>query len=1324
MGLNGGSTGSGYTTGTQRVLFFSFQDMDHITRIIHISDLHLRSSAQTELTDALQSLRRLLETEITHREQTVIVVTGDVLDEYRTRSIDACTIALLLNLLCILNNGARRCIIIPGNHDLKNGGCLGAFLSTELPMWPRILYSETGEIDEGNLRFHIVPASPVSIKPEAALCLPSVNDPQRIHIGLHHGPCNPASGLNVPDGYTLVLLGDLHEVRFAPSRDADPEHVGVTNSGPHRWQPGAWAYAGSMVQKTHGERCDDHGLLVWDLVARTCTFRPVCSGILRITIDRVDPSRGLLHDEKRDQWIACDAAILRNTKVRMVVKGITQEVIQSVIPTHIDFVIDRHVSTPSTAAPWNAGPDSCFTTDSQEFHFTDSRDAWTEELDCALRAEDPARVDAPFMRRIMTTPGHLLDGHDEDRELRQCVQQCTQDMSTEGLGYNETTIERIEAQNVLGLKDVDLTLLGAADIVLLTGPNASGKSSLFECVCLGLFGSLPRKRQGSTTLSNTERFAGYLRGDAGRGYVRLKARITRPLPTVVTILRQWVRGKDTTDISETVTITPKPHMVDHKKETDRWLEDTFGKLEDFVASSMLTQFQDGSLFSKEQKKEHGARNCVNEVRDFYTRLAFLQPLDNMIHAVRRALHLREARNKDIHCTIEKMQDMHHFLTVPTADVAEESAAELEQKIRNLWSQRESIMAVKPRAGVRSGPRVLAQGFTVDLYLQRWGTHWKTLEDDCSRVVSMVNVLLENINPSDVLPPLSTEELRCHCTAVEERLSEYRQWLEPVDRAGAKRRVPLHVQEPAVWVRTQLEANKHKQEMILRAHETDEDGLCARYQQLPDVPPWNKPHCARILQETSCAPLESDVENLRDTVNVAKHRRDETERIIASHWKSMHVDYNPSHSTVTRALRTLQQYPDAAGLHQQLEDAQQQKTRHHEARCMQQWRVIYSTWTCKCKSCIAIETVTQQQPVSATSDYSNLETAIQYHKDAGHWFALDTLYRDLQEQITQFNHQQEMLRKNEGDLSNHRALSHKKEIARTYMQTHDELTANARLIEDHGTFLLTKRSQPDYELLLAMYSAEDALRTAAAKLDGHMGTTACQAHCDYDATISTIEGLITHLKSQRPQNHHDLLTTQRIREEFRQMQCNGDKLETVCTTLRVMKECLSAHRSRVLHRVNERLCHLVTKFCKPVGLELKGWCEPRDQRFRWSVKALHATGNDWIGASGFEKCILEFTARVAMCLLSNARCRYTQLFVDEGFTSADGSNQGRLPGLIAEIAKCRRFHSILLVTHMPALMPANGLFEGTPVTHIRLKKSVMGAVLHYPSLHKRARDGPG
>ena len=513
----------------------------------------------------------------------------------------------------------------------------------------------------------------------------------------------------------------------------------------------------------------------------------------------------------------------------------------------------------------------------------------------------------------MTTPGHLLDGHDADRELKQCVQQCTQDMSTEGLGYNETTIERIEAQNVLGLKDVDLTLLGAADIVLLTGPNASGKSSLFECVCLGLFGSLPRKRQGSTTLSNTERFSGYLRGDAGRGHVRLKARITRPSPTVVTILRQWVRGKDTTEILETVTITPKPHMVDHKKETDRWLEDTFGKLEDFVASSMLTQFQDGSLFSKEQKKEHGVRNCVNEVRDFYTRLAFLQPLDNMIHAVRRALHLQEARQKDIYRVIGKLQNMHPFLTEPTAGFAEQSAAELEEKIRNLWSQRECIMAVKPRASIRPGPRVLAQGFSVDLYLQRWGTPWKTLEDDCSRVVSMVNVLLENINPSDVLPPLSTEELRCHCTAVEERLSKYRQWSEPVDRAGARRRVPLHVKEPAVWVRTQLEANTQKQKAMLRAHGTDEDGLCARYQQLPDVPPWDKLHCTRILQETSCAPLRSDVDDLRDTMNVAEHRREETNRIIESHWKSMHVEYNPLHSTVTKALRTLQQNPDAADL---------------------------------------------------------------------------------------------------------------------------------------------------------------------------------------------------------------------------------------------------------------------------------------------------------------------------------------------------------------------------------------------------------------------------
>ena len=143
----------------------------------------------------------------------------------------------------------------------------------------------------------------------------------------------------------------------------------------------------------------------------------MCSGIVRITIDRVDPTRSLLHDEKRDQWIACDTAILRDTKVRMVVKNITQEVIQSVIPTHIDFVIDRLVSTRTAAALWNSGPGSCFETDSHQFCFNDSRDAWTDELGRALQAQDPASVDTPFMRRIITTPGHLLDGHHEDREL-------------------------------------------------------------------------------------------------------------------------------------------------------------------------------------------------------------------------------------------------------------------------------------------------------------------------------------------------------------------------------------------------------------------------------------------------------------------------------------------------------------------------------------------------------------------------------------------------------------------------------------------------------------------------------------------------------------------------------------------------------------------------------------------------------------------------------------------------------------------------------------------------------------------------------------------
>jgi DNA repair exonuclease SbcCD ATPase subunit len=137
-----------------------------------------------------------------------------------------------------------------------------------------------------------------------------------------------------------------------------------------------------------------------------------------------------------------------------------------------------------------------------------------------------------------------------------------------------------------------------------------------------------------------------------------------------------------------------------------------------------------------------------------------------------------------------------------------------------------------------------------------------------------------------------------------------------------------------------------------------------------------------------------------------------------------------------------------------------------------------------------------------------------------------------------------------------------------------------------------------------------------------------------------------------------------------------------------------------------LTGIVTRFLRPLGLGLVG-VKDQHKRFKWLVTKDGSTYEHHL-ASGFEKGIIDFMARVAMCLVSSSASRFTQLFIDEGLLAADVTNRSKLGELISQISQ--DFCGIIMVSHMPEMTE---MTEGS-INVVRVPVS--------PTVHHRGNMG--
>ena len=282
-----------------------------VTHVIHIADIHVRiGDHATARVDEYRCVFNAFCDQLGHHAAVndgtaLLVIAGDVFhNKGRMDSVAGKLFFEWINRML----GMLPIVVICGNHDFRQEtpdftDMIELFTTpyvssneTSSTRFPIHYLQKTGHYVWGNVGFGltsikdtlrayntagILDELPTFPAPAVLRAHPGV----ALTVALFHGSITqsalpsgraiaPAKGypLDWFAGYDVVMLGDNHKQQVH-DRDRDHDH-------------GAWGYPGSLIQQDFGEPLLGHGYLVWDLATRTATAHHVQNPYGAITVSR------------------------------------------------------------------------------------------------------------------------------------------------------------------------------------------------------------------------------------------------------------------------------------------------------------------------------------------------------------------------------------------------------------------------------------------------------------------------------------------------------------------------------------------------------------------------------------------------------------------------------------------------------------------------------------------------------------------------------------------------------------------------------------------------------------------------------------------------------------------------------------------------------------------------------------------------------------------------------------------------------------------------------------------------------------------------------
>ncbi len=448
-------------------------DKFEIEKIIHISDIHIKSIRKTEYEDVFNKFYDFLKSNTS--KKTLVVITGDLIDNETDPVCIQMTKKFILNIC-----KTTRCLIIPGNHDinisnkLDNLDKITAVIEHMEYLHPYYLLSNEGHYHFKNIIFTFT-----------GLFSNNILEPiqtNKIKISLYHGRIKEV--MNIEDGktnsgifsineffdkgYNYILLGDIHQRQI------------IKNTNNKAF------YAGSLIQQKVDEEYIKGGYILDLKKNKVASFdiENIFSTV-RIELDKDGQPNidiNTLPKQMNIQFInkSMDDKNIENFKIEL---GKKNKILNK---TSTIYKVDDKFNTNIKIGE-------------KEYELASIGDKNSiYELINKYITENKIITDEIKKKNIMEKLNNLLDNNKYD--FNNCNNGIKKNINIESLEFSNIAI--------YGKKNyIDFKKLSENKLIFLSGNNDLGKTTIIDTVHIALFGESIKEGTKVNIINNNENSA-------------------------------------------------------------------------------------------------------------------------------------------------------------------------------------------------------------------------------------------------------------------------------------------------------------------------------------------------------------------------------------------------------------------------------------------------------------------------------------------------------------------------------------------------------------------------------------------------------------------------------------------------------------------------------------------------------------------------------------------------------------------------------------------------------------------------------------------------
>jgi len=551
--------------------------------IIHLADIHIRTGTETysrynEYLTVFQNLKHSLLSNNINQDNSIILVAGDIF--HNKNKVENFGLNLFKQLITILTTIATT-VIIPGNHDFlqqypNDPSLLDSILLTNIQ---NLYYlNTTTTITLGNIGISTISVKDTLIPGEGSGIIkdlpdfPNTFDKKiKTKVALFHGSfcktyfnhnqevdSNNSYPLEMLKDFDIACLGDIHLHQSNIYKNC------------------SYAYSGSLIQQNFGEDIIDHGYLIWNIKTKKSTHIPVYNPYGFVILKHIN-----------DFW---------NIKYKNKLIPINDILNNANFPKNISIRIDGTYSNIdtlyNTLTSYNINIinfKNVITSNSKNIQI--STQCITNTNYFKLYFNDPNIINYIDNPLSLLLPSNYTKRNEKISNAIELYQSSLDHSHTTTTHY---TLKLLQFDNCLCYGEnniINFTQFNNKSVII-NAPNGFGKSALYEIICYALYGETIPSR-------NSKKYSA--------SFINFKATkattsITFTIDNVdYTIKRTFKRNENSLKIAESILSSENSTNISGIKVIEKWLSDNLGTLQDFLKTSMITQDFDYSFLHLDPK---------------------------------------------------------------------------------------------------------------------------------------------------------------------------------------------------------------------------------------------------------------------------------------------------------------------------------------------------------------------------------------------------------------------------------------------------------------------------------------------------------------------------------------------------------------------------------------------------------------------------------------------------------------------------------------------------------------------------------------------------